>query len=159
MICKLKYSGALLVAMGLLLHSCGDLTAKEIARVPVNKYDPSGFGQKYTRVSLLQNDNIAIWTDIDMDYKGPVDLAMTLEIYKSNDELYKRIEFSPFEKTITKNEVKLTANGRTQWKFSGKNAEIKVEQAGMYKFVATLRTSMNSTLKMKQPQVVLKRKG
>lgn len=149
----------LFLAAILLFSACSDLTAKEIARIPINPYDPSGMNYRSSNVSLKKGDNIAVWTNLDMQYKGALTLEMTLEMYKPDGELYQAFVFNPFVQKMTTNEVKKTSGNETQWKFSAKNEEFTVKDSGRYKFVAVLKTSLNTSLRMiSKPEIVLKRK-
>jgi len=47
--------------------------------------------------------------------------------------------------------------GKTNWSFSGKNSEIKIEEDGYYTFKGILVASENETLKVTKAEIVLKK--
>lgn len=153
---RLKYLIFLLGA-GMLLHACSDLNAKEIGRIPVNEYNPANLGYRSLHIQLKKGDKIALWSEMDMEYDGSVQMSLSVDM-TLDDKPYQSLELNPFEKSITVNETKTISGKHTQWRFSGKNEEIEIKESGRYKFVAVLKTSFNPTLRMKQPQLILKRK-
>jgi hypothetical protein len=52
--------------------------------------------------------------------------------------------------------VKTDVNGSVNWRFSGKNAELVVPEAGSYTFKAILVAANNPTLRVSKAELVIK---
>jgi hypothetical protein len=93
---------------------------------------------------------------MDIEYEGDVALRFRLEIWKDGKKLG-RLEVDPTEKKITIGEIKTTVMGKTDWSFSGKNLNYKVEEDGKYTFKGILVASENSSLKVSKAEVIFKK--
>lgn len=142
----------ILILLG--ITSCGE----EIARLPINavSIDNEHLIVRDTTLELKKGDEIAIWSDMDFEHKGNVGLQFKIEILK-NGEAFGGLEIDPTDKNVTTGEVKTVLMGETDWSFSGKNAEIKIEEDGSYTFKSILVASDNSTLKINKAEIVLKK--
>lgn len=146
---------ALLFSAIMLFSACGDLTAKEIARVSASK--PGDIAPRAAYVQLKKGDKIAIWSDMDFEYQSTPEMDFKVELYL-NDALYETLEFKPTQKNMTINEVKSTTGKRKTWSFSGKNEEIEIRESGRFKCIAYLRTGFSVGLRINRADIVLKRK-
>jgi hypothetical protein len=157
---KMKRTLSLLItAFSLLLFSgCSALTGEEIGRLPINQVstDNNNMIVKEISLELKKDDEIAIWSDMDIEYEGNVALRFRIEILK-NGENFGGLEIDPTDKNITIAEVKTSLMDKTDWSFSGKNSEIKIEEDGNYTFKGILVSSENSTLKVNKAEIVLKK--
>ena len=112
-----------LLALSLLLTGCDALTGKEVGRLQINQLSTEGnLAIKETTLDLKKGEEIAIWSDMDIQYEGDVDLRFRIEILK-NGERIDGYEIDPTKKNITLGEVKTSIMGKTDWSFSGKNSE------------------------------------
>lgn len=139
------------------LTGCGALTGEEVARLPVNQVstDDNNLIIKETTLDLKKDQEVAIWSDMDIAYEGDVALRFKMEILK-NGAHYSRLEIDPTDKNITIGELKTSVMGKTDWSFSGKNSEMKIEEDAKYTFKAILVASENPTLKVTKAEIVLK---
>lgn len=141
-----------------LLTGCDALTGKEVARLSINQVstDDDNLIIKETSLDLKKGDEIAIWSDMDIKYEGDIAIRFKMEILK-NGENFGGLEIDPTDKNITIGEVKTSLMGKTDWSFSGKNSEIKIEEDGNYTFKGILVSSDNSTLEVMKAEIVLKK--
>ena len=141
----------------LVLSGCSALTGEEIARLTINKISTDdNIIVKETSLDLKKGEEIAIWSDMDIQYEGNVALRFRMEILK-NGEKFGGLELDPTDKNITIGEVKTSLMGETDWSFSGKNSEIKIEEDGKYTFKGILVASKNPTLIVNKAEIVLKK--
>lgn len=141
-----------------ILVSCNAITGEEVARLPINQVSTSDDNLivKETSLKLKKDEEIAIWSEMDMEYEGDVALRFKMEILKDGEK-YGALEVDPTDKNVTIGEVKTSIMDKTKWSFSGKNAEIKIEEDGNYTFRAILAASENPTLKIDKAELILKK--
>ncbi|UII23391.1 hypothetical protein [Fulvivirga ligni] len=149
---------SIIICSLLALVSCDALTGEEVGRIPVNEVstDDEHLILKETSVDLKQGDDVGIWSDMDLEYEGDVVVSFRMEVLKDGVK-FGGMEIDPFEKDITMNETKTTIGGDTKWKFSGRNANLMIEEDGNYTFQAILVTSDNPSLKINKAEIVLKK--
>ncbi len=142
----------------ILFTACSAITGEEVGRLPINQVstDDDNLIIKEISLDLKKDQKIAIWSDMDIEYEGKVALRFKMEILK-NGENFGGLEIDPTDKNITIGEVKTSLMGKTDWRFSGKNSEIKIEEDGNYTFKGILVASENSTLKVTKAEIVLKK--
>lgn len=142
----------------ILFTACSAITGEEVGRLPINQVstDDDNLIIKEISLDLKKDEKIAIWSDMDIEYEGKVALRFKMEILK-NGENFGGLEIDPTDKNITIGEVKTSLMGKTDWRFSGKNSEIKIEEDGNYTFKGILVASENSTLKVTKAEIVLKK--
>lgn len=134
-----------------------NLTGEEIARLDINKLSTNNnFIVKEATLDLKKGDEIAFWSDMDMAYKGDVNLRFRLKIFKNNNEI-SQIDIDPTNKNITIGEVKTVLMGKTNWSFTGKNHELKIEEDATYNFKAVLISSKHPSLKITKAELVIKK--
>jgi len=136
---------------------CG-FTGEEVARLPINQIstgDDTLFIKEAT-LDLKKDEEIAIWSDMDIEYEGDVVLRFKIEIL-INGEVFGGLEIDPTDKNITIGEVKTSFMGKTNWSFTGKNSELQIEDDGSYTFRGILLASENPSLKVKKAEIVLKK--
>jgi hypothetical protein len=141
-----------------LLTGCDALTGEEVARLSINEVstDDNDLIIKEVSLDLEKDEEIAIWSDMDIEYEGDVNLRFRIEILK-NGKSFGGLEIDPTDKNITIGEVKTTLMGKTDWSFSGKNSEIKIEEDANYTFKGILIASDNPTMKVTKAEIVLKK--
>jgi hypothetical protein len=150
---QLLKSLAILVA----LTACDALLGKEVGRLQINQLSTEGnLIFKETTLDLRKDDEIGIWSEMDIEYEGNVELRFRVEIQR-NGKAIGSFEIDPTDKSITLGEVRTTVNNETSWSFSGKNSEYKIEDDGKYTFKAILVASENSTLKVTKAEIVFKK--
>jgi len=139
------------------LSGCSILTGEEVARLSINQvsYDNNNLIIEEVSLALKQEEEIKIWSDMDIEYEGDVVLRFRMEILKDG-EAFGGLEIDPTDKNITIGEVKTSLLGKTDWIFSGKNTEIKIEEDGNYTFKGMLVASENPSLVINKAEIVLK---
>jgi hypothetical protein len=146
-----------LLTLSLILTGCDALTGKEVGRLQINQLSTEGnLVVKETTLDLKKDDEIGIWSDMDIEYEGDVALRFRVEIWKDGKNMG-GFEVDPTEKKITIGEVKTTVMDKTDWSFSGKNSVYKIEEEGKYTFKGILVASENSSLKVTKAEVVFKK--
>ncbi|RSK44019.1 hypothetical protein [Hymenobacter rigui] len=139
------------------LGACEALLGKEIARLPVNTVStPQQEVVKETTVNLHQNDQLALWSEMDMEYQGEAPLRFQVVVLQ-NGQPFKQLELDPTEKNVSVQEAKTDINGRVSWSFSGKNAELTIPKDAAYTFKARLIAAPNPTLRLHKAELVLKK--
>lgn len=145
-----------LLALTLLLTSCDALTGKEIGRLKINQVSTEGnLHEKEVTLDLKKGAELKIWSDMDIAYEGDVELQFQLAILKNGKKI-DGYDIDPVKKNITIKEFKKVINGKTDWSFSGKNGEIKIEEDGKYTFKGIFITSKNTSLKITKAELVFK---
>ncbi len=146
-----------LLAILLPLTACDALTGKEVGRLQINQLSTEGnLVIKETTMDLKKDDEIGIWSDMDIEYEGNVQLRFRIEITRDGKPIG-TFEIDPTDKNITLGEVRTTLMNKTTWSFSGKNSEYQIEEDGKYTFKGILIASENSTLKVTKAEIVFKR--
>ena len=140
------------------LTGCDALTGKEVARLPINQVstDDDNLILKEVSIDLKKGENIAIWSEMDIEYEGDVALRFKIEILKDGEN-FGGLEIDPMDKNITIGEAKTSIMGKTDWSFSGKNAEINIDEDANYTFKGILVASENRTLKVTQAEIVFRK--
>lgn len=139
------------------LSACGSLFGKEIARLPINTIStPSQEVVKEATVELQKNDEVALWSDMDMAYEGEAPVRFQVQVLQ-NGAPYQQLELDPTDKNVSVGEVKTSINGKTTWSFTGKNGALTVPATGKYTFKARLVATNNPTLTIKKAELVLKK--
>lgn len=140
------------------LPRCNALIGEEVARIPINQVtlDDNNLIVRETSLDLKKDEEISIWSDMDIEYDGDVALRFRMEILKDG-EYYGGLEIDPTDKNITIGEVKTTIMEKTDWSFSGKNSEIKIEENGNYTFKGILIASENPSLIVNKAEIVFRK--
>jgi len=142
----------------LIFTGCSALTGEEVGRLPINQVstDDDNLIMKEISLDLKKDEQIAIWSDMDIKFEGDVALIFRVEVLK-NGEILNGFEIDPTDKNITIGEVKTSVMGKTDWRFSGKNGDYKIEEDGNYTFKGILVASENPTLQVNKAEIVLKK--
>ena len=141
----------------LFLLGCSAITGEEIARLEINKVSTNGkFIDKEATLDLNKGDEIAFWSDMDMEYAGAVELRFRVKVFKNHTKI-SELEIDPTKKNITMGEMKSTIMGKTKWNFLGKNSELTIEEDATYTFKSILVASKNPSLKINRAELVLKK--
>jgi hypothetical protein len=137
---------------------CNALTGEEVARLSINQVstDNDNLIVKETTLELKKDEEIAIWSNMAMEYEGDVMLRFRIDVLKDGENLH-GLEIDPTDKNLTIGEVKTAIMDKTNWRFLGKNGKWKVEEDGRYTFKAILVSSENPTLKIDKAEIVLKK--
>lgn len=141
----------------ILLTSCGNMFGDEIARLPINEISTGGDNLiiKEVTLDLEKDDNISFWSELDFSFEGNAESLFKVRIFKGEEEI-DFLEFDPTKKNISLNEVKTSINGKTKWKFTGKNASYIIKEKGSYTFKSIFVTD-NPTLQLNKAELVLKK--
>lgn len=146
-----------LLALSLVLTACDALIGKEVGRLEINQLSSEGnLVVKETTLDLRKDDELAIWSDMDIEYEGDVALRFRVEIWK-NGEKMGGFEVDPTDKKITMGELKTTVMDKTNWSFTGKNSELTIEEDAQYTFKGILVASENPSLKVTRAEMVFKK--
>ncbi|MCX2744518.1 hypothetical protein OO013_11615 [Mangrovivirga sp. M17] len=146
-----------MVLISVLITACNALTGNEIARLKIDKVSNENDLRVWkASVRLKKGDEIEVWSDMDLEFEGVVQLRFGVKIYK-NDEEYRQLEIDPFDKNTTLGEVRKTINKGTEWSFFGKNTSLRIDEDGSYTFEGVLISSENPTLKINKADLVIKK--
>jgi hypothetical protein len=152
----MKTLGAILMT-SFVLAGCDAITGKEVARLPINEVSTeANIVVKETTLDLQKDEEVAVWSDMDIEYEGDITLTFIVEVWRDGEKLGAR-EFDPTDKNVTIGEVKTTIMGKTNWSFSGRNSSFKIEDPGKYTFKGILVANENPSLKVTKAEVVFKK--
>ena len=142
----------------ILFSGCDALTGQEIGRLPINEVsiDDDHLIIKETELNLKKDDKLAIWSEMDMSYSGDVSFLFKLEILKDGEKMG-GMEIDPTDKKVTIGEVKTEVMGETNWKFTGRNTGITIEEDAKYTFRGILVSSNSTSLKINKAELVFKK--
>ena len=148
----------LFVIISIFLSSCSVITGEEIGRLSINKVSSDNQNMIIEEVSiqLKKDQEIALWSDMDIEYEESVGLLFKIEISKG-DSIIGVLEIDPTDKNRTLGEVKTSIMGKTEWSFSGKNKKMKMEEDALYAFKGILIASENASLKINKAEIVIKK--
>ncbi|MEO1053488.1 MAG: hypothetical protein AAFX87_22830 [Bacteroidota bacterium] len=153
----IKRNLLLLLVLLSVLTACSALMGEEIARLPINGVSsPDSLIMKETSLNLKKGDEIAFWSEMDMAYEGDVGLRFRVEVLKDG-EAHGGLEIDPTEKNITAGEVKTSLMGKTNWRFTGRNTSVDIDEDGNYTFKAILVASENPSLVIEKAELVIKK--
>ena len=145
------------LALWPLLVGCDALLGKEVARLPINEVSTAGHEVvREATVPLRKNDKIALWSDMALAYEGSAPVLFQVQVTKDGTP-FKQLQIDPTVKNVTLNEVKTDVNGSVNWRFTGKNAELLIPDAGSYTFRARLVGAANPTLRVTKAELVIKK--
>jgi hypothetical protein len=141
----------------LILAGCSALTGEEVGRLAINQISSEdNLIKKEASVVLKPGDEIAFWSEMDMEYEGDVKIVFRISMTKDGKDLG-AMDVDPRKKDMTIGEVKTSIGDKTSWSFSGRGAIIPITEAGNYKFEAILLASDNPSLIIKKAELVLKK--
>lgn len=148
----------IVLVLPLLLISCDAFTGEEIARLEINRVS-TGSGNIFDDEVILElkkGDKILFWSDMNITYEGITKLRFNVKIFKDGVKI-KQMEIDPTKKSITVGEVKTELMGKTNWSFSGKNSEFKIDEDGNYGIKAILVASNNGSLTVTKAELIIKK--
>lgn len=147
----------LTLVLTFLLTSCDVFTGNEIVRLKIDQISNEDvLTTSSGSAELEKGDKVVIWSEMDLEYEGEVQLRFILDIYKDQKK-YDQIEIDPFDSDIKTNELKSSYNYNTKWSFRAKNTSLQIKEDGNYTFKTILVGAENPTLKVNKADLVLKK--
>jgi len=141
----------------LFLISCSALTGEEIARLQINRVSANNnITAKEVMLDLNKGDEIAFWSDMDMEYDGVLQIRFKVKIFNGRTKVFE-FDIDPTNKNITLGELKSTIMDKTKWSFSGKNHVLTIEEDASYRVSSILVASENPSLKITKAELVIKK--
>jgi hypothetical protein len=105
---------------------------------------------------LNKGDKLWFWTDVNIEYKGNLNLEYQIQLIKNSDTLG-YLQLHPFDKNVTIGELKTTFFDATKWSFQGSMDFLQIKETGKYTFRTILVSNPNETLKINKADLVLKK--
>lgn len=134
----------------LLLITLISCQAEEVARVDLAITSP----QEIT-LDLTKDEEIKLWTELDLEYDEKPSLVYDFEFIKNNEILIKGA-VDPLTASSKKEEAKTTNNNRTHWKFYGKlDGNFIAKEEATYTVKVTLVKNNHPALKINKAEVVI----
>jgi hypothetical protein len=147
----------ILFVLPFIIGACSLLTGEEVGRLKINRLSTEDDLQsEEVSIDLKKGDEIAIWSEMDVKYKGEVMFLFKIQVF-NGDDFVELLEIDPMDKNVSVGEVKTQINGKTNWKFSGKNMKYEIKEDGKYTFKGILIASKDSDLKIEKAEVVFKK--
>lgn len=107
-------------------------------------------------IPLNQGDKVDLWSDMDVTYSGELGLRFKVQVEFKGEELA-GMELDAFRPSTQESSEKTETFGATNWKYSGRQKGFRVQESGDYLFKVVLAGIRNSSLKIRQADLVLKR--
>ena len=147
----------ILPAILLSLVACDALTGEEVARLSINEVSSEANQVvKETSIDLKKGDEIAIWSDMDIEYEGDLGMRFRIQVLRDGVQT-DLLEIDPTDKRITLGEFRTTVMDKTEWSFSGRNTVLEIQEDGHYTFKGIFVASENPTLKVNKAEVFFKK--
>ncbi|BDD11703.1 hypothetical protein FUAX_41350 (plasmid) [Fulvitalea axinellae] len=142
----------------IIFSACSAFTGEEVGRLPINKISTDNTNKyiQETSLNLKKGDVIAIWSEMDLAFRGNLDLKFIIEVLRDGEKL-DGFEIDPSDKKMTIGELRTTVSGATDWSFLGRHRKMSIEKDGNYTFKGKLVSSKNSSVKIKKAEIVLKK--
>lgn len=140
------------------INACSAILGEEVARLPINQVstDDDNLIIKEVTLDLKKDEDISFWSEMDVEYEGDINLRFRVDVL-INGDFVDKLEFDPMEKNITLTELRSTVMDKTTWSFTGKNAEILMEEGGNYTFRGVLSASENATLIINKAELIIRK--
>ena len=136
--------------------ACDAITGKEVARLELNRISNKELVIKETRLNLRKGEDVAFWTEVDMEFENDLALAYFIEVWKDST-LQGSFQLDALETNPTLMEMKTTFNGKTSWSYTGKMDFLRIEDDGDYAIKAIIKSSDNPTLLLHKADLILKK--
>ena len=156
-ILTMKYALIVLFASAMLgLSGCG-LLGEEVGRVEINQlYNSDNMQLHSTDIQLFSGDQLAIWSEMDLEYNGEPLIRGVVQILNGNEIVFGQ-EFDPRESELTIGEKRVQLNDHTSWSFSKKNTVFEPQKDGMYTVKCFFMAPPNNLVKVNKAHIVLKK--
>ncbi|RAK69953.1 hypothetical protein DLM85_03615 [Hymenobacter edaphi] len=139
------------------LPACDALLGQEVARLPINALSAPGKDQpQEVTVALKKGETVAVWSEMDMRYKGEQRLEFQLTVLQ-NGQPFQQLAFDPRDKNLSLKEIKADNNGDVSWSFTGKNTELTIPADGRYTFRGRLLAAPAHGPDIRKAELVLRR--
>lgn len=140
------------------INACSAILGEEVARLPINEVsvDDVNVTTEEVTLDLNKDEEISFWSEMDVEYEGDFDLRFRVDIL-INGDFVDQLEIDPMDKNITLTELRSTVMNKTAWSFTGKNAEMLIEEDGNYTFRGILAASENTTLIINKAELIIRK--
>ncbi|MBI1184319.1 hypothetical protein GC194_08610 [bacterium] len=142
----------LLLALSVWCCSC--MPAIMVGSVPC-KQTAQGFVFDNQSVELLQNDELQVWSEVDMRYNGALVFELVLEVY-CNDEIIYTQKCDPRFAGPRFSEKLKVQEGIIHYKYSSENVRITAHKDGNYTVKAAMVVTGNGNIQMNKYDLSLK---
>ncbi|MCH2022925.1 MAG: hypothetical protein MK207_10655 [Saprospiraceae bacterium] len=137
--------------------NCSGFLGQEVGRLSINEVSKKNNKPWVeTAIELNTGNDIDIWSELDIEYEGILELSFKLEVLR-NGEPYRQLNINPMDKNLTMNEIKTSIMNKTSWSFSAKNTTVNIEEDANYTFRTFLLSSENPTLIIKKAEIILRK--
>lgn len=138
------------------MSACDALTGEEVARMDIQETSDRELIIKQATVNLKKGDEVAFWTEMDLEYENDLALRYSVEVWKDSQRL-KAFDLDALNTNVRMMEVRTSFGNKTSWSYTGRMGKMEIAEDGIYDFKAILRSSGNPTLVLKKANLVLKR--
>lgn len=138
------------------MSACDALTGEEVARMDIHDTSDRELNIKQATVNLKKGDEVAFWTEMDLEYENDLALRYSVEVWKDSQRL-KAFDLDALNTNVRMMEVRTSFGNKTSWSYTGRMGKMEIAEDGIYDFKAILRSSGNPTLVLKKANLVLKR--
>lgn len=142
--------------IALIFSACDAVLGKEVARLEIDQTSNEELIIKQASLSLKKGEEVAFWTEMDMEYENDLALVYVVEVWKDST-LQGSFQLDALETSPTMMEVKTTIGNKTSWSYTGKMDFLNIEEDGNYNFKAIVRSSDNPTLLLHKANLILKK--
>ena len=138
------------------MSACDALTGEEVARMDIQETSDRELIIKQATVNLKKGDEVAFWTEMDLEYENDLALRYSVEVWKDSQRL-KAFDLDALNTNVRMMEVRTSFGNKTSWSYTGRMGKMEIAEDGIYDFKAILRSSGNPTLVLNKANLVLKR--
>ncbi|MCE3226718.1 MAG: hypothetical protein K0S32_1269 [Bacteroidetes bacterium] len=137
--------------------ACAALSAKEIARIAINKIsNEENLDWKSTSIDLKKGEKLWLWTDLDIEYEGELGLEYQVLVIRDSDTL-RMVKLNPLKCNVKMFEKTVSIMNKTTQSYEGSMEAFEIADDGKYTFNAILVSNHNETLKLTKADLVLKK--
>lgn len=141
----------------LFLSGCDFITGKEVARLRMDGVSTGGTQRmQEATVDLQAQEQVALWSDMDLSYDGEVALRFLVEVLRDSVPV-SQLEVDPMDMNITVGERRTVAGDHTEWSYSAKHDIVKADAPGRYTFRAVLVADDTTGLLVRKAELVLRK--
>jgi hypothetical protein len=152
-----NYKLSIILILTILFSVSCSFYPEELGRLKINEVSTEDhLVLKESTIPLDKGEKISFWSEMDIQYKGEIGLRFRIEILKDSSP-YGGLEIDPLNKKVTIGEVKSENNGQVNWRFTGKNASLSIQEDGIYTFKGIFISSENPSLIVNKAEVVIKK--
>lgn len=132
------------IIVSVLMYSCAGMFGEEFARIPIDEISSEGqLNVESKTIDLNAGDELSLWTDLDIEYSGSLELEYQLIVVIDGEDTLDLIRFDAFENDVSFNKRTVTFNNKTTYSVMGRLGPFQAEKDGSYEFNVAVFSNQN----------------